>query len=274
MIKIYPSHIYEPIREEIAVSYIKHEFRKLLWRIPEKYWSKIDRDISNWMNSPLLATPRDFWNGFHGICMGFKLIIGLVYLVTAENIIWKKEQFPISKLRFGVEQMETKKIKPGKLPAIEVAKYFAKEENRIIKEDYLEKIRGYFKGIKLNEIFPIIVIQKESENELIHFVHDGNRRLSWSVLEGAVKIPAYIGEYSTKEKFPKNYWIPTSILMDNIFFARRAFNKDNMNLFNSYMDVLRDMLDKSESSVYEMKNRALTSKQPFRNKVLKALNIL
>ncbi|MEM2145785.1 MAG: hypothetical protein QW279_10515, partial [Candidatus Jordarchaeaceae archaeon] len=92
--KIYPKHIYEPIRIEIATSYIKHEFRKLLWRIPEKYFEKIDKDIKSWMNSPELATPRDFWNGFHGIAMGFKLKIGLIYLVTAENIKWSKRQFP------------------------------------------------------------------------------------------------------------------------------------------------------------------------------------
>ena len=40
--KAYPTHIYEPIRAEIAKSYIKHEFRKLLWRVPEKYFAEID----------------------------------------------------------------------------------------------------------------------------------------------------------------------------------------------------------------------------------------
>lgn len=271
--KVYPKQIYEPIREEIAVSYIKHEFRKLLWRVPQKYFSAIDKDISDWMNSPNLATPRDFWNGFHGICMGFKLIIGFVYLLTAENINWKKQKFPVSKLWFGVEQEETKAIRKEKLSVNEVAKYYSLKENKLLKEKYLKRIRKYFKSTKLDSIFPIIVIQKERENGLTYTVHDGNRRLMWTVLEGKDKIPAYVGKYSTKEKFPINYWIPTSVFMDNLFFAKSAYDRGDKRLFGYYMNILRDMLDKSESAVYEMKKRAITSQQPFRNDVLKTLGL-
>lgn len=41
MDKIYPENLYEPIREEIAISYIQHEFRKLLRRTPEKNIGKL-----------------------------------------------------------------------------------------------------------------------------------------------------------------------------------------------------------------------------------------
>lgn len=272
--QVYPKHIYEPIREEIAISYIQHEFRKLLWRVPEKHWGAINKNIADWMNSPNLAAPRDFWNGFHGISMGFKLIIGFVYLLTAENIIWKKKQFPLLKLHFGVEQEETKIIRAGKLPTTEVATYFSKEENHALKENYLGRIRKHFKGHKLEKMFPIIVIQKGSGNNLKHYVHDGNRRLTWAVLEGADKISAYVGKYTTERKFPKNYWIPTSILMDNLFFAKIAYDKKDKRLFGYYMKILKDMLNKSESAIYEMKERALiTSQQPFKNDVLKALGL-
>lgn len=274
MARDYPSHIYEPIRIEIATSYIKHEFRKLLWRVPESHWEAIDRDISDWMNSPRLATPRDFWNGFHGISMGFKLIIGLVYLVTAENIDWKKKQFPISKLWFGVEQKETKVSKAGKLSVKEVIEFYSKEENKGLRDGYLKNISDYFKGVSFDEMFPIIIIQKQKKDSLTYVVHDGNRRLMRAVLGEEEKIPAYVGKYTTREKFPKNYWIPTSILMDNLFFARRAYNEGNKKLFDKYMSVLKDMLDESESAVYEMKNRAITKQQPFRNDVLEALSLL
>ena len=61
--------------------------------------------------------------------------------------------------------------------------------------------------------------------------------------------------------------------MDNLFFAKRAHDQKDKKLFDNYMNILKDMLSKSESAVYEMKERALTSQQPFRNDVLKALGL-
>lgn len=271
--QVYPKHIYEPIRAEIAISYVKHEFRKLLWRVPEKNWGAIDKDISDWLTSPELTIPRDFWNGFHGIAMGFKLKIGLVYLITAENISWAKKKYPVSKLWFGVEQGETREIREGRLSAKEVADFYSRKENQALRARFLKLNQKLSNETPPRDRHPIIAIQKEEENQLVYFAHDGNRRLAKTVLEGKDKIPAYLGEYTTKEKFPKNYWIPTSILMDNLFFAKRAYDKKDKKTFNHYMKVLKDMLSKSESAVYEMKERALTSQQPFRNVVLKALGL-
>lgn len=270
----YPEHLYEPIREEVAVSYIQHEFRKLLLNLPEKYFDGIDRDISGWMTSPEFASPRDFWNLFHGIAMGFKLKIGLIYLATAENIKWSKKESPVLDLWFGVEQRETKKVREGRLSAKEVAQFYSRKENEVLKKKFQKLNQKLSNETPPRDQHPIIAIQKEEEGKLVFSVHDGNRRLAKAVLEGKEKILAYLGEYTTKEKFPKNYWIPTSILMDNLFFAKRAYDQKDKKLFNHYMKVLKDMLSKSESAVYEMKERALTSQQPFRNDVLKTLKLI
>jgi len=56
--RLYPQHIYEPVRAEIAISYLKHEFRKLLPGVQDKGWEIIDKNISGWMhhwNSQLLV---------------------------------------------------------------------------------------------------------------------------------------------------------------------------------------------------------------------------
>jgi len=97
--------------------------------------------------------------------------------------------------------------------------------------------------------------------------------LAKAILEGKGKILTYLGEYKTPEKFPMNYWIPTSILMDVLFFARQAYKQEDKKLFEKYMVILKDMLSKSGSAIYEMKERAITKKQPFRNDVLKALDL-
>lgn len=268
---IYPPHLFEPIREKIAVSYIQHEARKLFWRLPAKYFEKIDRDIEDLMHSPYMANPRDFWNIFHGIAMGFRLKIGLIYIVTAENIRWTKRNFSVSRLWFGVDLQQTKVVGEGRQPAEKLKKFYFDPKNKEEKEKQLAFTLKLSSDTAPRDTHPIIAVHGYEGKELVYSVHEGNRRLAKAILEGKEKILAYVGEYTTKDKFPKNYWVPTSILMDNLFFARRAYDKGDKRLFEKYMKVLRDMLDKSESAVFEMKNRALTNKQPFRNDVLKAL---
>jgi len=270
----YPAHIFDSIRIEIASSYIKHEFRKLLRRVSGKYWTTIDEDVSDWINSPELANPRDFWNGFHGISMGFKLKIGLIYLVTAENIVWKKTEFPVDKLWFGVELQQTKIVGEGKISAASMSQYFLRAENRKERQKQLDFTLKLSGGTSPRDMHPIIAVQKEEEEKIIYSVFDGNRRLAKAVLQGQANILTYLGTYKRKDKSPKNYWIPTSILMDTLFFAKIAYDNKNNRLFYSYMDIFKDMLSRSESAVFEMKERALTSKQPFRDDVLKALNLL
>ena len=70
----YPTHIYEPLRREIAVSYIRHELRKYLPCLRDQAaWQKIDADVVTWFEgAPFLYPVRDFWNGFYGMVMGFK----------------------------------------------------------------------------------------------------------------------------------------------------------------------------------------------------------
>ena len=90
MAQVYPKHIYEPIRIKIATDYVKGELRKYLPGLRDNnLWEKIDSDIDKWFEK---MGPRDFWNGFHGIAMGFKLKHHLTHVLTAENIKWKYEK--------------------------------------------------------------------------------------------------------------------------------------------------------------------------------------
>lgn len=270
----YPSHIYDPIRVEIAISYIKHELRKLLWRVPKSQWQAIDKDISDWMNCPQLAIPRDFWNGFHGICMGFKLKIGLIYFVTAENISWEKEKAPIKDLSFGVDLQQTRVIKPGALSAKEVIQFYADPQNKKMKAEQRKITESFSGGTAPRDEEPIIVTEKVVDGKEILSVYEGNRRLIKAILEDRKTILAFAGRFTSKERIPRNYWIPTSILMEILFFAKEAFEKGDRKFFQHHMEVLRNMLTKSKSAAYELEERALTSQQPFRNEVLKALNLI
>ncbi len=272
--RIYPSHIYDPVRIELAVSYVQHELKKLFWRVPKSHWQTIEKDIADWMKSPHLNNPRDFWNGFHGIAMGFKLKIGLIYFVTAENITWRKEEIPVEKLTFGIEFPPTQEVKPGILSAKEVSQYYNKAENKKAKEGQKKLAIDFAKGTPPRDDDPIIAAEKLVDEKEVMSVYEGNRRLILAILEGWKTMPAFVGRFKTKEREPKNYWIPTSILMEIIYFAKEAFEKKDEESFQNYMGVLKDMLAKSESAVYELKERALIGKREFKDEVLKSLNLL
>ena len=69
--------------------------------------------------------------------MGFKLKIGLLSYLTAENISWHKKSFPIAHLCFGVDLHQTKLVAPGKLPAIQVIKFYQDPKNKKAREKQL-----------------------------------------------------------------------------------------------------------------------------------------
>lgn len=260
----YPKHLSEKIREEVAVSYLKHELRKIFPSINKK-------EIQNLMRCKTLLTPRDFWNGFHGIAMGFKLNIGLIYAVTAENIEWKKVKIPIKDLYFGTKIKELEKIiEDNNLSVENVLKNLEKKEK--IKKELLEKYK------KIKKINPewnkdlIIVKEKKIGDKKCLSVYDGHNRLLEAILENKKSIEAYVGKFKSRELTPKNYWLPTSLLMDNLYFVYEAIKNKDEKLFQEQMAVIKNMLENSESGKREFLERALTSKKEIREKILRELN--
>ncbi len=272
MEKVYPKHIYEKVRQDVAVSYIQHEARKLFLSAPKSYWKILDKDIEGWINSPVLANPRDFWNGFHGICMGFKLIIGLIYYVTAENVTWSKRKIPITDLSFGVELEQTRIIRGGRLSASEVKDFYDKPQNIDLKERWLKSLSVVSGGKSFEHGDPVIVVQKKTEERMVYAVYDGNNRLAKTVLEGGGEIHTYVGEF-TNGTAPQNYWVPTTILMELILFAKQAYDREDKEMFLKYMEILKDILQKSESAKYELKERSLTGSQEFKNGIITILGL-
>jgi len=271
MEKNYPSHIYDPTRIKIATSYLQHEMRKLLCTLPQKHWSEVDKNISNLITNPELSNPRDFWNGFHGICMGYKLKIGLLYYLTAENITWKKEKIKVNKLSFGTELKQTKVVKSGKLPSQQVIDFYS--QNKEVKKEQQQFTAQLTSKTQPRDHFPIIVTEKIIEEKNVLSTYDGNRRLIKAILEDKKEISAFVSKFALQEKTPKNYWIPTSLLMEILYFAEEVFDRGERETFLSHVNVLKNMMKKSKITGYEIKERALTKRQPFRDTVLKNLGL-
>jgi len=248
----YPKHLSEKIREEVAINYLEHELRKIFPSIDKK-------EIFGLMNSKELCNPRDFWNGLHGISMGFKLK-NILYLATAENIVWSKKQLKCWEISFGVELESTRKIRAGKITGQEFADFYC--QNNEIREDELKKVIKIRGNSLERENDPIVVL----ENKEMISVHDGNGRLARYILENKKEIWAFVGKM--KGKVPTNYWLPTSFLTEFLFYVYKSIDNNNEVLYLKHIDVLKDMLSCSESGKYEFRERALTKKEPYRSKIL------
>ena len=116
--KIFLPHLYEPFRIEIAVNYARHEMRKLLPELrDESLWQNIDRQVGEWYEK---LSIRNFWNGIHGISMGFRLK-SLIPWITSFHMRWEKKEITIGKLRpktvvevtFDQPRRHTQETAPG-----------------------------------------------------------------------------------------------------------------------------------------------------------------
>ncbi|MBI1872056.1 hypothetical protein HYS10_01415 [Candidatus Collierbacteria bacterium] len=183
----YPSHIYEPIRQELAKSYIRHELSKYLPSATGE-WKK---DIDKWFegSSVGLFPVRDFWNGFYGILMGFKLYIHLIEFVTGENVVWSREDIEIEGLTFT---------------------------------DFGE-YEPHHTGDE-----PVIITQKQIDGEDKLVVYDGNNRVNQAKKRGDKNVKAFVGRFADERRTPVNFWLATPIIYEIYSRAKKAGENEDL----------------------------------------------
>lgn len=270
--EVYPKHLYEQIRREIGVDYVRHELRKYLPSIKGEVWKRIDQDIEGWFDeAPFLYPVRDFWNGVHGIMMGFKLYSHLLNFITGENVRWTKEEIELELLNFGTVNSLVKEMVPeGNEVRLAMSGYL---KNERLRKSHLEEMRKWYEITEERSTNPIIVTQKRIEGKDKLVVYDGNGRTTLAVLKGRGKILAYVGRFVDERRQPENYWLPTSLLMEIVHFVKKAKEMGDDNLYDSYVRVLRDMLDRSESGRYEMLNRVVSKGSKFYDEFMGDLDL-
>lgn len=270
--EVYPKHLYEQIRREIGVDYVRHELRKYLPSIKGEVWKRIDQDIEGWFDeAPFLYPVRDFWNGVHGIMMGFKLYSHLLNFITGENVRWTKEEIELELLSFGTVNSLVKEMVPeGNEVRLAMSGYL---KNERLRKSHLEEMQKWYEITEERSTNPIIVTQKRIEGKDKLVVYDGNGRTTLAVLKGRGKILAYVGRFVDERRQPENYWLPTSLLMEIVHFVKKAKEMGDDNLYDSYVRVLRDMLDRSESGRYEMLNRVVSKGSKFYDEFMGDLDL-
>lgn len=270
--EVYPKHLYEQIRREIGVDCIRHELRKYLPSIKGEVWRRIDQDIEGWFDeAPFLYPVRDFWNGVHGIMMGFKLYSHLLNFITGENVRWTKEEIELELLNFGTVNSLVKEMVPeGNEVRLAMSGYL---KNERLRKSHLEEMQKWYEITEERSTNPIIATQKSIEGKDKLVVYDGNGRTTLAVLKGRGKILAYVGRFVDERRQPENYWLPTSLLMEIVHFVKKAKEMGDDNLYDSYVRVLRDMLDRSESGRYEMLNRVVSKGSKFYDEFMVDLDL-
>lgn len=251
---IYPPHIYEKIRVEIAQSYLNHEFHKLFPSIQDpKIWDLISRDIADWFDkSPNLFPVRDFWNGLDGISRGFKLK-NIVARLTSQNIEWSYHEVPLDNL---IVTASFKELQPlGNKPCMQTIRKFYEdtEVGTVQKVNDLETLNSMASTMVMRDEEPVIIVGKDQRFEII----DGNRRSWTSLLRGKSTIYAAVGKI-IKDPAIFNIWLPTPILMDLVSFVKRI--DPSPASLDAISQTIGRLIKTSEPGQYEFFNR-VTSDQ-------------
>jgi hypothetical protein len=242
----YPTHILEPIRREVAESFLQKEMRRLLPSLSEESWPKVDQDIAAWFEGSKsgLAGIHDFWNGFDGIASGFRLKALLVRL-TASNMRWSRQNTPLDTLILPwADNILPRSAFPekqitGKLVRDRLAHDTALHQEVIDNSDYQASF-----PVSNRDKYPIIILKEHDEFRVL----DGNRRSIRGIVYGQTEIDSYIGEY-TEGNWPRDYWVTTGELRLLCAQAQHALEANNTPLYDALRTVLKNYLANSPARV-------------------------
>lgn len=271
----YPAHIYESIRREVAISYIRHELRKYLPSLRDEVaWKKIDGDVATWFDgAPFLLPVRDFWNGFYGIVMGFKLLIHLSDFITAENVVWTRERINLKDLIFAGFNPREFGVSLVTMSVAEAIDFYTKPGNEMKRAEDLAKLEQTFAKSSNREDDPVIITQKKIEEKDQLVVYKGNARVFRAVLLGKNTIDAYVGRFTDERRNLMNFWVPTSYLLELVHLIRAAWKEKDETLYQAGVVVLKKILTFSESAKFEIKDRAIHGPEEFKTKLLSDLGL-
>lgn len=248
----YPPHLSEPLRRSIAVRYVQHELRKLLPSLRDAVaWSTVDADVLRWFDgNPTLAPVRDFWNGVHGISMGFKLK-HIVPYVTSLHLTWREEDIDIDALKFGsvLEEIHATRYDPS---VSNVRRWFFDPLHH--KELAAARTAHEERSAQTvpRDDYPIFVTRKDG----VLRVHDGNRRLLRAILFGQPTILAVIGE-PCGEPLLFEHWVPTSLLLDLVSLHRYRFAMEDNDATRHIAETIARLIRHSTAGIHELNHRCL-----------------
>ena len=247
--KIFLPHLYDPLRQRIAIQYIQHEWRKLFPQLRGKdLWESIDKQIADWYE---MLSIRNFWNAIHGITIGFRLT-SIVPWITSLNVEWVERDVPFDELYFRGKfgpitslEVETPEFSDSVKKAIFLPKNLK----------VLEETKQYFESHKHDTEprsgHPIFVVRKNGKLRVI----DGNGRTLKAIAEGKDSIRAFVGEPKAKPVLYE-HWVPTSLLVDLVFW-NECYNQAGRDTTETTAKMIVELIQDSSAGRIEFAERAM-----------------
>lgn len=207
---VYPKHLYDPLRREIAVELAGKEIAKIVDAQSDAQLKKMRQAVADLYDGRkgVYAPVHDFWSFIEMVLHVKKK--ELPELLTAQNVVWAKEDMPIEELPitsmpFLAQNTDIFGNKPWRVGDLQRIFFQQPELFKKAKQEQRKAIGDQQHGFDQAED-PIEVIFRNGNLELI----DGNGRLYRALLEGRQTISCYIGRQ--KGAMPVNYWISAGAL--------------------------------------------------------------
>lgn len=261
--KIFLPHLYESLRRQIAIQYIRHEWRRLFPELRGKeLWQSIDKQIADWYE---MLGVRNFWNAVHGITIGFRLT-SIVPWITSLNVKWTERDIPFNELYFRGKFGPIASIK------VETSEFVDSIKKAIFLPENLEFLKAtkqYFKSHKNDteprSDFPIFVVKKNDKLQVI----DGNGRVLKAIAEGKDSIRAVIGE-PIAEPALYEHWVSTSLLVDLVFWHKRQ-TKIGRDTTETTAKTIAELIRDSSAGRIEFRERAIHHNDEIHMRLLQAV---
>lgn len=237
--RIYPDHIYDPLRRVIAVEIAGKELAKLTDAEDNENLSRL-REATQKLyegRAGVYASVHDFWS-FVEMILHIKKK-ELPELITAENVTWTLEHMSLADLHltsmpFLASHPEIFGPKPWNLG--DVKTIFDKNPKILAAALRAQKIAVGDQQHKFDQSKdPPTFIDRGSGLEIV----DGNGRLYKALLAGEERFPCWIGRM--RGKMPQNYWVSAGSLKQ-FCLEVRGYAETDLEGFASGVSYLRTKL--------------------------------
>lgn len=242
MNRLYPDHIYDPLRRKIATALIEKELDKL--------------GINTGEAAKLLGRKLDgehtFWNGFEGL-MGGILLKPLVDRLTAANFAWTEQDLKVDDI-----QLASKLEQLNLIPNLDPHKLFLKDikaylTNHPAEEAEHKKIAETFAGTDLQNSYPVIAQTTEDG----FMVLDGNRRALLAAMRGEPTVKAWVCDKHGEE--PKDFWYPIGDMIRLVYLYK---TNESPELLAALRTFFKDLFSRSKVAEIAFRKRVVEFHTP------------
>jgi hypothetical protein len=204
--KVYPEHIYDPLRRRIATEIVEKELMKFYPSIPSS-------DLTGWSER---FDEHNYWGAVEGIIGSTLLKPIMLHFLTARNFQWQKRDLPLDAMQLSSKLNQLNRLgdlDPHNLLLSEIKQRLEANPEEMAEQ---KRIIESFSSDSFQNRYPIIAREREGRVMVL----DGNRRALRALLAGQSTIEAWYCQTNGQE--PRDYWYPIADMMRLVRLSRTS----------------------------------------------------